>query len=71
MPKCEKWVFTVYICSVCSSLYYPVFIYKFSAYVHSLELKSRAEWRKLCATDKLPENIPQSPRRVYKQEVWT
>jgi hypothetical protein len=36
--------------------------------VHSLELKSVAEWRAYCKSGKKPENIPTNPDKVYSSE---
>ena len=35
-----------------------------------LNLKSSKEWRKYCKTDKLPYDIPKTPRQVYKNKGW-
>lgn len=39
-------------------------------YVHSLNLKSRAEWIKYCHSGNKPENIPAAPHRTYKATGW-
>jgi len=38
--------------------------------VQSLNLKSGAEWSDFCKSEKRPENIPASPRTVYKDKGW-
>jgi hypothetical protein len=39
-------------------------------FVHSLELKSVAEWMKFCKSGKKPEHIPTNPARIYKDKGW-
>jgi superfamily II DNA or RNA helicase len=39
-------------------------------FVHSLELKSGAYWRKYCKSGNKPQDIPGDPRKVYKNEGW-
>jgi hypothetical protein len=39
-------------------------------FVHSLGLKSRAEWRKWCESGKRPKNIPSHPYEAYKNKGW-
>ena len=40
-------------------------------FVRSLKLKSVEEWREYCKSDNKPEDIPQSPDKIYKNKGWT
>lgn len=40
------------------------------AFVQSLSLKSRAEWRSFCNTDSIPYDIPNNPDRIYANQGW-
>ena len=40
------------------------------AYVHSLGLKSKAEWREYCKSGQKPDDIPAGPHRTYKDSGW-
>ena len=39
-------------------------------FAHSLNLKSRNEWRKYCKSGKLPNDIPATPPQIYKNKGW-
>jgi superfamily II DNA or RNA helicase len=39
-------------------------------FVHTLKLKSNAEWRQYSKSHKRPKDIPGNPARVYKNEGW-
>jgi hypothetical protein len=41
------------------------------AFVRKLGLKSEAEWRPYCKSEKKPEDIPATPSRVYAKEGWS
>lgn len=41
------------------------------AFVHTLNLKSTAEWRKYCVSGSKPEDIPALPHRKYKGNGWS
>ena len=43
---------------------------KARAFVHSLQLKSAAEWRDYCASGNKPADLPSSPNVAYEQEGW-
>jgi superfamily II DNA or RNA helicase len=40
------------------------------AFVHTLKLKSGAEWKKYCDSDNKPPDIPKNPRGAYKKQGW-
>jgi hypothetical protein len=40
------------------------------AFVHSLQLKSAAEWRDYCGSGKKPEDIPTNPHAAYEDAGW-
>ena len=39
-------------------------------FVRKLKLKSYDEWRAYCKSGNKPEDIPQSPNRIYKNQGW-
>ena len=39
-------------------------------FVHTLNLKSVAEWRKFTKTTKKPDDIPATPDKSYKNKGW-
>lgn len=39
-------------------------------FVHSLGIKSSKEWKKYCESGKKPNNIPCTPRLIYKNKGW-
>ena len=39
-------------------------------FVQKLEMKNEHEWREYCKSGNKPEDIPQSPSRVYKDNGW-
>jgi hypothetical protein len=39
-------------------------------YIHSLNIKTKKEWRKLCDSNNLPNNIPEWPEVFYKKKGW-
>jgi superfamily II DNA or RNA helicase len=39
-------------------------------YVGQLGIKSRNEWRLICKSGKLPNDIPRNPQKVYKNNGW-
>lgn len=39
-------------------------------YVHTLNIKNEAQWRKYCRSGKMPIDIPHSPEGVYKNRGW-
>ena len=43
---------------------------KARAYVQSLGLKNRDEWRAYIKSDKKPKDIPSNPNTVYKDQGW-
>ena len=43
---------------------------KARSYARSLQLKSWSEWRQFCKSGKLPDDIPTSPYRNYRDEGW-
>jgi hypothetical protein len=66
------WLGTGAIASI-DSEYWP--LEKARLFVHSLELKSNAEWRRYCKGEMLelpikPEYIPAGPDRTYKNKGW-
>ena len=40
-------------------------------FIHTLNLKSTKEWRNYCKKNELPEGIPSSPERVYKDHGFS
>jgi hypothetical protein len=40
------------------------------AFVHSLTLKSTAEWYEYCESDGFPPDIPSNPQLVYADKGW-
>ena len=40
------------------------------AFVHKLNLKSIADWRKYLKSGKNPDDIPATPNRIYQNEGW-
>ena len=40
------------------------------AFVHSLGLKSRTEWRAYCKSGKKPDDIPADPHSTYADDGW-
>jgi hypothetical protein len=40
------------------------------AFVHSLGLKSEAEWKEYCRSGKKPKDIPYKPQRTYANDGW-
>jgi len=43
---------------------------KARAFVRSLNLKNRDEWRTYVKSGKLPVDIPATPNQVYKDKGW-
>jgi superfamily II DNA or RNA helicase len=41
------------------------------AFVHSLRLTSRDEWRTYCLSGQRPDDIPADPSRTYRNSGWT
>lgn len=39
-------------------------------FVHSLNLKSQADWKKYCVSKNKPADIPANPYSIYKKEGW-
>ncbi|MDC0323717.1 hypothetical protein OAM21_00825, partial [Verrucomicrobia bacterium] len=39
-------------------------------FARSLNLKSGSEWRVFCKSGKLPDDIPATPDRTYKDKGW-
>ncbi len=39
-------------------------------YIHTLKLNNQKEWQLFLKSKKLPNNIPSSPERVYKNKGW-
>ncbi len=39
-------------------------------FVHTLNLKTRQEWRNYCKSGAKPENIPGDPNETYKSKGW-
>ena len=40
------------------------------AFVQSLSLKNRSEWKSFCNTDSMPYDIPYNPDRIYANKGW-
>jgi len=40
------------------------------AFVHSLGLKSRADWFSYCKSGRRPEDIPSNPQNTYAEAGW-
>jgi superfamily II DNA or RNA helicase len=40
------------------------------AFVHTLQLNSRSEWKNYCKSGKKPDDIPSSPQGTYKNKGW-
>ena len=38
--------------------------------VRGLKLKNNTEWKAFLKSGKLPDNIPKSPRNIYKNTGW-
>ncbi len=49
-------------------IYWP--FKKARSYVHKLDLKSNRDWRKYCKSGNKPDDIPSTPRLVYKDKGW-